>query len=198
MPNPNSFIPAPLSPERSKKVIAAGRYSSPKRFDNLLRIWSLVAPRFPDWRLEIWGEGELRKELEELIERLDIGGSAFLKGYTADLEMPLSNAAIFALTSDHEGFPLVLLEAMSCGVVPVCFACRTGPRDIITDGENGFLIPPGNLDLFAERLMFLMEHDDQRRAMAQKATARAADFTPEKIARRWMEQFELLRRAKFS
>jgi glycosyltransferase involved in cell wall biosynthesis len=197
MPNPNSFTPRPVPTSgREKKVISVGRYSSQKRFDNLLRIWSRIANRFPDWRLEIWGEGELHGELTALTETLGIGRSASLMGATDNVERELSTAAIFALTSDLEGFPLVIVEAMSCGVVPVSFACPTGPSDIITDGEDGFLIPPGDLDLFAGRLAWLMSQGSERERMARAARRRAEDFTPDKIARRWMDEFEWLAHEK--
>lgn len=193
MPNPNSFVPQKNVSGEAKKVIAVGRYSAPKRFDNLLSIWSKVTHQFPDWKLEIWGEGGERQKLENLIKELGIEETAFLKGYTSDVEEHLSTSSIFALTSDYEGFPLVVLEAMVCGLVPVCFACQTGPRDIISDGENGFLIPVGNLDLFAEKLVFLMKNEQVRTKMSQKAIKRADDFTPDKIAQRWMNEFKRLK-----
>lgn len=193
MPNPNSFTPSKVTSAESKKVIAVGRYSAPKRFDNLLLIWSKITHRYPDWTLEIWGEGSERKILENLIEKLDIKDTAFLKGFTPNVEEHLLTSSVFALTSDFEGFPLVVLEAMVCGLVPVCFACQTGPKDIITDGEDGFLVPMNNTDMFAEKLTFLMENSGSRAAMAQKAIKRADDFTPDKIGQRWMNEFERLR-----
>jgi glycosyltransferase involved in cell wall biosynthesis len=193
MPNPNSFVPQKRAPSKSKKVIAVGRYSAPKRFDNLLLIWSKIAHRFPDWSLEIWGEGVERRKLEDLIKKLGIEKSAFLKGYTSNIEEHLSASSIFALTSDYEGFPLVVLESMVCGLVPVCFACQTGPTDIITNEENGFLIPLKELDHFAEKLAFLIENDKRRTEMARNAMKRAEDFTPDKIAQRWMSEFERLK-----
>ncbi|MDR2954230.1 MAG: glycosyltransferase family 4 protein [Prevotella sp.] len=193
MPNPNSFIPPKIVSGESKKVIAVGRYSIPKRFDNLLLIWSKITRHFPDWQLEIWGEGGERKKLENLIEELGIGDTTSLKGYTSNIEEHMSASSIFALTSDFEGFPLVVLEAMVCGLVPICFACQTGPRDIITDGENGFLIPPKNLDLFAEKLAYLMDNKEARAEMAGKAIKRADDYTLDKIAKRWMDEFKRLK-----
>ncbi|MDU1891037.1 MAG: glycosyltransferase family 4 protein [Dysgonomonas sp.] len=196
MPNPNSFTPKGIASGKSKKVIAVGRYFAPKRFDNLLLIWSKITHQFPDWSLEIWGEGEERKTLENLIEKLGINETAFLKGYSSNIEEHLLASSIFVLTSDFEGFPLVVLESMVCGLVPVCFACQTGPRDILTDNEDGFLIPVNDLDLFAEKLALLMSNDDVRMAMARKAVKRADDFTPEKIAQRWMNEFERLKKVQ--
>lgn len=196
MPNPNSFVPSGVSSGKSKKVIAVGRYSAPKRFDNLLLIWKKIIHQFPDWKLEIWGEGEERKKLENMIEKLGIEDSAFLRGYTSDIEKYLLESSVFVLTSDYEGFPLVVLESMVCGLVPVCFACQTGPRDIITDGEDGFLIPMNNIDLFAEKLAFLMSNEGSRMEMMQKAIKRANDFTPDKIAQSWMSEFERLKSLK--
>ena len=193
MPNPNSFVPDQSTSGKAKKVIAVGRYTRPKRFDRLLSIWHQVAARFPDWSLEIWGEGEEREKLEKQIEQLGLKETAFLKGYTSDIQKQLSNASVFALTSDFEGFGLVIIESMSHGVVPVSFACPTGPKDIITDGEDGFLVPVDNPDLFAGKLALLMDNEDIRIRMAHKAVQRADDFTPERIARRWINEFESLR-----
>ncbi|NDV60237.1 glycosyltransferase family 4 protein [Bacteroides sp. 519] len=196
IPNPNSFTPSAISSGKSKKVIAVGRYVAQKRFDNLLLIWKMVAHKYPDWTLEIWGEGEERTRLEDLIEKLDIGKSAFLKGYTADIEKQLQNSSVFVLTSDYEGFGLVIIEAMACGLVPVCFACQSGPTDIITDGEDGFLIPVKNLELFAEKLSLVMADEEQRIKMSQKAIERAHDFSIDKITKRWMNEFIRLKAMK--
>ena len=196
MPNPNSFIPSTVSSGKHKKVIAVGRYTALKRFDNLLLIWKMIAHRFPDWCLEIWGEGEQRTQLEDLIKELGISNSAFLKGYTADVEKQLITSSIFALTSDFEGFGLVVIEAMACGLVPVCFACPSGPKDIITDGEDGFLIPMNDLKLFAEKLVSLMTYEETRVEMSRKAMKRANDFALEKITQRWMDEFIRLKTIK--
>lgn len=193
MPNPNSFAPSRTASGKSKKVIAVGRYNAPKRFDNLLLIWSKITHQFPDWSLEIWGEGEERRNLEDTIERLNIKESAFLKGYTSEIEGHLLSSSIFALTSDYEGLPLVVLEAMVCGLVPVCFACPTGPRDIITDGKDGFLIPVNNMDMFADKLALLMQDEERRIEMGLHAIKRADDFAPDKIAHRWMDEFKRLK-----
>lgn len=196
MPNPNSIAPQQTVSGESKKVIAVGRYFFEKRFDNLLLIWSKVSKRFPDWSLEIWGEGGERKNLENIIEQLGIKETAFLKGFSSNIEEPLLTSSIFTSTSDFEGFGLALIEAMICGLVPISFDCPTGPRDIITDGKDGFLIPMNDLDGFAEKLSLLMENEQLRIEMGQKAIQRARDFTADKIALRWMEEFKRLKEKK--
>jgi len=193
MPNPSSFTPLKSVPEKSKKVIAIGRYTIQKRFDNLLLIWDKVTRRFPDWHLEIWGEGGERPKLENLIKKLGIEKTVSLKGYTPNIEEHLQTTSLLALTSDYEGFAMVLIEAMAFGVPCVSFECPSGPKDLITDGENGSLVPVDDLNLFADKLAFLMENNQERAEMARKAIKRAGDFTPEKIAERWMNEFERIR-----
>ncbi|MDU1892697.1 MAG: glycosyltransferase family 4 protein [Dysgonomonas sp.] len=196
MPNPNSFTPLKAVPEKSKKVIAVGRYTIAKRFDNLLIIWDKITRQFPEWHLEIWGEGDERKKLENLIKKLSIEKTTSLKGYTSNIEEHLSTGSLLAFTSDYEGFGMVLIEAMAFGLPCVAFDCPHGPKDIITDGKDGFLIPPNNLDLFAEKLAFLMKNDQSRAEMAQNAIKRVDDYVPDKIARRWMDEFKRLKYTK--
>ena len=198
--NPNiTVIPNPLtspckeqSTLKEKKVIAAGRLEYQKNFQSLIKAWTHVAIKHPDWKLEIWGEGSKRVELENLIAKLNLKKHVFLKGYTYDIQSQMLNASIFTLSSIFEGFGLVIVEAMSCGLPVVSYACPCGPKDIITEGEDGFLVPINNEIELANKINFLIENKKQHKIMGQTAKRKACSFTSEKIAITWIKVFEQL------
>ena len=109
-------------------VVAAGRLTRQKGFDLLLRAFARVAPQHPGWQLRIYGRGPLDGELTALVDRLGLSGRAGLMGFSADLPQQLAAGSVYAMSSRFEGFPMVLLEAMGCGLPPVSFDCPTGPR----------------------------------------------------------------------
>lgn len=142
--------------------------------------------------LEIWGEGELRTELEEQIRNNQLTNNIFLKGYTYDIFSPLYEASIFTLTSLFEGLPLVIIEAMSCGVPVVSYACPCGPQDIIADGHDGFLVPVNNEKVLADRICRLIEDKELRKEMGKAARLKAEQYDIKNIIPMWMELFNQL------
>ena len=100
------------------------------------------------------------------------------------------DSSIFILSSRYEGFGLVITEAMSCGLPVVSFACPCGPKDIITDGKNGYLVEPENVEALAERICHLIEHEELRKEMGKAARKRAEDFQEDKIMQKWVDLFE--------
>ncbi|MGM9861640.1 MAG: glycosyltransferase, partial [Muribaculaceae bacterium] len=192
MPNPCTIDTSHCAAEREKVVIAAGRLVDQKDFAELLRIWAQVAPHAPGWRLRIIGEGGLRKSLEKQAADLGIANTVELPGFTKEVRKAMSSAEIYAMTSRYEGMPLVLIEAMSCGLPIVSYDLPYGPSDIITDGVDGYLVPNRNADTFARRLLQLIAEPDLRRAMGENGRKRSADYAPEAIARRWMQKYSEL------
>ena len=176
----------------SRCVMAAGSLSRRKGFDRLLEAWARLAPRHPDWRLEIYGDGRDRAELEQLIDDLGIHGSARLCGYSPRLLEELERASVFAMTSRKEGFPMVILEAMSLGIPVVAYDFPTGPRDIITDGSDGFLVPDGRTRLLAEALDALMRDAHRRRSFSDAALGKVAAYRIDTIGARWEALFDEL------
>jgi glycosyltransferase involved in cell wall biosynthesis len=166
-------------------VVAAGSLTRRKGFDRLLEAWARLAPRFPDWRLKIFGTGHRRPELEELIDKLGVRGSASLCGHSPRMLEELASASVFALTSRNEGFPMVLLEAMAVGLPVVAYDCPTGPRDIITDGVDGHVIPNGRTRLFVEALGALMEDASRRRRFSAAALESVTRYRIDTIGARW-------------
>ena len=169
----------------AKVAVAAGRLTRQKGFDRLLPAWALAADRHPGWRLEIFGEGPHEERLERQIGRLGIAASARLRGFSPHLAEELARASLYVMSSRNEGFPMVLLEAMSVGVPVVSFDCRNGPADLVTDGVDGLLVPQGDVVGLAEAMCRLIEAPGWRREMGQAALSTAATYAPHRMAARW-------------
>ena len=189
IPNPLTTISQQRSSCQNKIVVAAGRLSYQKDFASLIRIWSTIHTRYPDWKLEIWGSGGCQEELTTLIHRLNLQGSVFLKGYSPDVISKMADASVFALTSAFEGWGLVIVEAMSVGLPVVAYQCPCGPKDIISDSTDGFLVPVGDEQLFARRLSVLMNDCNLRKQMGDNAIKKSQMYHVEHIAPSWMELF---------
>jgi len=181
----------------NKQVIAVGRYDYQKGFDRLIEAWRSVYERFPDWKLKIIGDGESRNELDILVEKHDLNDVIELKMSVSDILQEYLDASFLVMSSRYEGMPMVLLEAMSVGLPMVAFACKCGPRDLILDGENGFLVPEGDVPLLAERIMQLIEEQDLRNRMGQAAKIKSERYAEPVIMDKWMKLFDnLLRNEK--
>jgi glycosyltransferase involved in cell wall biosynthesis len=177
----------PPSSLDGRVVVAAGRLVRSKGFHLLVRAWRQVADRHPDWELRIFGEGAKRGELAALIRKLELQDSVSLMGYSTRLPEEMAKASCFVLSSTAEGYPMVLLEAMGCGLPLVSTDCPSGgPRDIISDGVDGFLVRNRDVDGLADALVRMIELDDPaRRRMSQAALAKAEERSPEAIASHW-------------
>jgi len=173
----------------SKVVIAAGRLSSQKGFYYLVKSFAKVAAKHPDWQLHIFGHGAAEDGLRRLMKRLDVDDNVLLRGFTSELPTELGKASIYALSSRFEGFPMVLLEAMKVGLPAVSFDCPTGPRDLIDDGHNGFIVPLGDVDALARGIIELIEDPPRRVAMGAAAFATTEHYTSDAIAQRWENVF---------
>ncbi len=179
------------SSSSTRRVIAVGRLCHQKRFDYLISAWSIVAKRFPDWQLSIYGQGHLEGSLRNQIETLGLQGKVVLEGVTRNVSQEYVKSSIYALSSAYEGMPLVLLEAMIYKLPVVSFACPCGPKDIITNNETGILVDRvGDIDGLANGLMQLMESEDLRRNMGQKGFERSQSFSKENAIDKWMALFD--------
>ena len=182
----------------SRIIMAAGGMTRRKGFDRLLRAWALLAPDHPDWSVEIFGHGEQLDALDKRVQRLGLRRSVRLPGHTPNLLEELTRASVFAMTSRREGFPMVLLEAMSVGLPVVAYDCPTGPRDIVSDGVDGYVVPDGRTRLMAEALERLMDDDDRRRRFGAAALEKAERYELGALAGRWEELFGELEAARRS
>ncbi len=179
---PPSERPAPLD---AQVVASAGTLSYRKGVDRLLRGWALAAPDRPGWRLDLYGTGDYRPKLQELIAHLGVTESVRLRGHSPRLLEDLHGASVFAMASRREGFPMVLLEAMSAGVPVVAYDCPTGPRDIVTDGVDGRLVPNSRPRLLGAALGELMDDPALRKALGAGALQTAARYQLGALGARW-------------
>ena len=192
MPNPATACPDSKSTCEQKIVIAAGRLVQQKNFISLIRCWKNVVERHPDWRLDIWGSGHQESVLKNEIVELNLNGKVFLMGYSSDIYGKMKEASIYVLSSVFEGFPLVLIEAMSVGLPVVSYSCPTGPKDIVDDGKNGFLIPVNDEMKMAEKICTLIEDENLRKMMGKEAFLSSKKYKIEVIAEAWMNLFQQL------
>lgn len=192
IPDPLPFKIDVRSTLQNKRIVSIGRYDYDKGNDLLLQVWSKVESKMKDWCLDVYGNGN-REPYQELIEKLGIDKSRCrLHGPVIDVKAEYLNSSIFVLPSRYEGFGLVLIEAMACGVPVVSFDCENGPRSIITDGEDGFLIPTFDIDAFAEKIILLMQDENLRRLMGEKAQKSAAKYDIDSIGLQWKQLFDEL------
>ena len=190
VPNPVSFKCDSPSLLTEKSVISMGRLEHVKNFTSLISAFKIVAKKHPDWILKIFGDGTLRESLQNQINESGLQNNVFLMGFSNDMESALRQSSIFAFSSLVEGFALVIVEAMECGLPAVSYQCPCGPKDIITEGKDGFLVPVNDEQMLAERICSLIENEDLRRKMAVEARLRAQYYHVESIAQRWMKLFE--------
>ena len=152
-------------------------------------IWRIVEKRHPDWRLDIYGEGA---DLEENREMIPKGKNVFPHGQTLDILDRYKESSILILTSVYEPFGLVMPEAMSCGLPVVAFDCPYGPSEIISDGNDGFIIDCYDVEAFVNKLCLLIEDETLRKQMGQNAILSAKRFTKDIIIPQWISLFESL------
>jgi glycosyltransferase involved in cell wall biosynthesis len=172
----------------SNRVIFTSRFSPQKGIPYLLEIWKRVHQRHPDWVLDIYAQGELRDEYLPQIKQLDI--NIQVNDGTPDIFNRYCDSSIFILTSVYEPFGLVLPEAMSCGLPVASFDCDYGPREIISDGIDGYLVPLGDVDLFAERVCQLIESPELRHKMGKAGVLSSQRFSAENVMPYWRSLFE--------
>lgn len=174
-----------------KQVVAVGRYSWQKGFDLLINAWKIVNASYPDWQLAIYGNGD-NGFYQKQADDLGLSSVITCHGPVENIHEKYVESSLFVLSSRYEGFGLVLVEAMGAGLPIVSFACPCGPSDIVENGLTGILVPPGNVEQLAEKICFLIEHQDVRQAMGEKAISRAKMFTQERVMQQWIELFENL------
>lgn len=190
IPNPIPFESTQVSSLENKKVMAVGSYSYNKGYDLLLEIWSKIEQNFPAWELHIYGKGT-RDNLHSTAKELNLKNIHF-HAPVAEIEKEYLNSSLLVLPSRSEGFGMVLIEAMGFGLPVVSFNCPNGPADIITDGEDGFLIENGNTEMFAKQASVLMKDDQLRKEMGAKAKKNVQRFSAITIVKQWNNLFKQL------
>jgi glycosyltransferase involved in cell wall biosynthesis len=193
IPNAVPELHGGMADPDSRIVVAAGRLTPQKGFDLLIGAFAHVVREHPDWQLRIHGAGPQRAELRQAILDHDLYSHVFLMGPTPDLGAALAQGSIFVLSSRFEGFGMVIVEAMSKGLAVVSFDCERGPAEIISDGEDGVLVPALDTNALAAAISTLAGDRERRASLGAAATQTARRYDREAIGARWDELLGALR-----
>ena len=189
IPNAYPFYPEVKSDCKAKKIISVGRLEEQKGYDKLIDAWEIVTQKHKDWTISIYGEGSLHGFLNDKIKEKNLTGSFEIKAPVKNIIDKYHESSFLVLSSVFEGFGMVLVEAMACGIPVISFDCPDGPSDIIKEGEDGFLVELGNVPKLAERISYLIENEEERIAMGKKATENIKRYSPEIIMDKWVTLF---------
>lgn len=189
IPNPLPFSSSEVSPLSERVVVAAGRHDYQKNFESLIDIWALLAARYPDWTLKIYGDGRLRPDLEARVKALGLERNIRLEYPTRDMKSVYLSSSVYALTSHYEGLPMVLLEAQTMGLPIVAYACQCGPRDVITDGKDGYVIEVGDKEGFSKALERLITNSELRLSMGRAAKVASRRYELDAVMAQWLALF---------
>lgn len=189
IPDPLAFDITEVSPLKAKRVIAVGRYVYQKGFDLLLQAWAKIEKQFPDWELAIYGMGD-RSPYENLAQQLGVDmNRCHLNGSTQNIKKEYLESSLFVFSSRFEGFGMVLIEAMACGLPVVSFDCPCGPRDIVCHDEDGLLVPSGDIDKLADAMECILYDENMRSRYASAAAKNVRRFILPEVAKRWQILF---------
>lgn len=193
IPNPNPFeVDYSLVPNKDRTVLAVGSQTYNKGYDRLLKVWEIVHKKHPSWMLKVYGKKNKHLGLEREVERLQLNNHVVFENPINDIKCEYIKASIFVLSSRSEGFGMVLIEAMEFGLPCVSFNCPHGPSDIITEGQDGFLIQNGDVEAFARAIMKLIENEELRIEMGEKAKENVQRYNPDAIMAVWHNLFTSL------
>lgn len=195
VPNPLPFYPDHGAKLDSKIVIAVGKQGFQKGYDRLLESWKIVAREFPDWQLHIYGKVDSTQRLPELAADFGVSETVFFFEPVPNIEEKFLEASVFAFSSRFEGFGMVLIEAMACGVPCVSYDCPCGPSEIISNGVDGFLVPNGDVEEFATKLRNVMNDRVLRMEFGKKAREHSQKYFSARIVDVWDQLFKSLTRA---
>lgn len=196
IPNAANFIAEKYSDCTAKRVIAVGRLDYQKSFDRLIQVWEKVHLQMPQWRLDIFGQGEWQEMLQRLIDERGLQEVVKLNAPTKNIGKEYSESSMLVMSSHYEGFPMVMIEAMACGLPAVCFDFKCGPRDIIVEGENGLIVPDGDIEALAEAMVRLMKDDELRKRMGENAKKVVEIYSEDRVMGLWVNLFEEISRLR--
>jgi len=176
----------------NKRVISAGRIAPVKNFEALIQSWKYVENQYPDWKLEVYGEGDKQYllQLQKLIKELNLSNSICICGSTNHLKEKMLKSSIYVMSSITECFPMVLLEAQSCGLPIVSFDCPFGPRNILRDSQDGLLVENQNNVKLADGIIELIKSVDMRKDMGKNAKENIKKYKFDEVMRKWKILFE--------
>jgi len=193
IPNAALEIPAITHTTGNHRVIAVGRLDYQKGFDRLLEAWALLPAKLrADWRLDIFGQGEWEDMLKEKCEHLGIAGSARINKPTSHIFDEYAASDFLVMSSHYEGFPMVMIEAMACGLPAVCFDFLCGPRDIIRSEENGLMVREGDIPALSAAMQRVMEDPALLERMSEGAKKISQTYSEEAVMAQWEACFQQL------
>ena len=196
IPNPLAATLPVRSPLRRPLVVSAGRLVKSKGFGDLIAAFEGVVREHPEWQLRIYGSGPEKERLRARIHERHLYNHVYLMGTTRQLDEVLAQASMFVLSSRHEGFGMVLAEAMSHGVPVVSYDCPQGPREIIDNGRDGLLVPPRDVHGLTAAMLRLVEDEWLRRTMGGEAAKSSERYAVERVRERWEALFRELAAAR--
>ena len=194
IPNAARHLGAGYSDGSSKRVIAVGRLDYQKGFDRLLEAWDIVQRdgKHQDWHLDIYGQGEWKEMLQQMIVSRGLSETATLHEPTTHIGDEYVRSGMLVMSSHYEGFPMVMIEAMACGLPVVSFDFKCGPRDIIGENVNGILVHEGDISGLARAMVKLMDNDSLRLRLASNARRITEIYSEENVMGQWVSLFEEL------
>lgn len=194
IPNAAKLVSKRYSDGKNKRVIAVGRLDYQKGFDRLIQVWELVQKtgKYTDWNLDIFGQGEWKEWLQLLIDEKYLSDTLHINKPTNRIYEEYAKSSIIVMTSNYEGFGMVLVEAMACGVPAIAFDCQCGPKDIIQPGENGLLVRNGDIEGLATAMMKLMDDAAYRQRLSENAKGIISTYAEETVMQQWITLFTTL------
>ena len=194
IPNAAMHIGKKYSDSTAHRIIAVGRLDYQKGFDRLIEAWTLIQKhkKYKDWNLDIFGQGEWHDMLQQMIERHGLQDNTHINRPTRDIGTEYAKSSLLVMSSNYEGFPMVMIEAMACGLPVVSFDFKCGPKDIIKEGVNGLLVSNGNIDALAQAMMKIMDNDTYRKELSQNARQVISTYSEETVMTKWISLFNSL------
>jgi poly(glycerol-phosphate) alpha-glucosyltransferase len=190
VPHPMTGVrQVPFEQRDPNLVVMLARLNQQKQLSHAIRAFALVVEAVPTARLEIYGQGEDRAALQSQIDQLGLQASVTLPGYTSDPDGVYERAALSLLTSRYEGYPLVLLETLAHGCPVVSYDVKYGPREIIAQGENGYVVRAGSYRALARRVVEVLNDADLRRRLSEQAGSLNPEFSEHTFVARWSKIF---------
>lgn len=199
IPNPiNNDIYGKFYVEKEKIIVSVGRLSKQKDHETLIRAFSIVSKKFQNYKLVIYGEGNMRNRLEDIIHECGLEDNVFLPGKKENIYELMSKAEIFVLSSIYEGYPNAVIEAMALGLPVISTNCQYGPSEIITDGYNGLLVKVGDYVEMAQKIEYLIENYSKAEELAKNALTIRSKLKCEDIMKKWLKLMDDILQPEFN